>query len=277
MNYRLINKEVMDDTFEHCQNDLTLKESIKKSIAESKVVYSEDQITFTHTGTKPMTKVFVTHARTIEAAQKYKNEHVAVLNFANNHSVGGAPWSAGSQEECLCRVSTLYPCLFAQRNSFYQKHIDAFENGKLDYMGNDDLMYIPGVTVFKTDSDIPNMLKQNDWFEVDVIVCAAPQIGDNVYKQSKYYELMRKRIKRIYDIAEQNHVTHLVLGAFGCGAFRNNPHVVATIMADLLSDYSFEIVEFAIKSDENEYNENYQAFKSAMEGINYGRIHNQER
>ena len=144
-------------------------------------------------------------------------------------------------------------------------------------MGNDDLMYIPDVTVFKTDSDIPNMLKQKDWFPVDVIVCAAPQIGEHVYKQSEYFPLMRRRIKRIYDIAEQHHVTHFVLGAFGCGAFRNDPHDVATIMADLLPDYSFEIVEFDVKSDENEYNENYQAFEDPMEGINYGRIYNQER
>lgn len=56
---------------------------------------------------------------TFSAARKYlrngnEKKRVAVLNFANPHYAGGGvEHGAMAQEECLCRSSNLYPCLFA--------------------------------------------------------------------------------------------------------------------------------------------------------------------
>ena len=70
-----------------------------------------------------------------------------------------------------------------------------------------------------------------------------------------------QRAKHIMSVAAANKVDILVLGAFGCGAFANNPKVVARAFFDALEDYIsyFEIVEFAVYCRPYE-TENYQAF-----------------
>ena len=41
---------------------------------------------------------------------------------------------------------------------------------------NNDLIYTPGVTVFKSDTDMPEVLPEEEWYQVDVISCAAPRL-----------------------------------------------------------------------------------------------------
>ena len=77
-----------------------------------------------------------------------------------------------------------------------------------------------------------------------------------------------QRAKHILTVAIANKVDILVLGAFGCGAFENNPEVVARAFFDALEDYNccFDLVEFAVYCRPYE-TENYQAFyNSCYEG-----------
>ena len=57
-----------------------------------------------------------------------------------------------------------------------------------------------------------------------------------------------KRLRRILDVAaiEGNEV--VILGAFGCGAFLNNPEVVAQAARNVVGDYkyTFKTIEFAV-------------------------------
>lgn len=112
-------------------------------------------------------------------------------------------------------------------------------------MGNDDLIYVPDVVVFKSDESIPKLKNENDWFKTDVIVSAAPQLGWN-YDTKEYKKIMESRIKKILDIASKEKVQVLILGAFGCGAFHNPPEIVADVFNSLIRNYNFEIVEFAV-------------------------------
>ena len=57
---------------------------------------------------------------------------------------------------------------------------------------------------------------------------------------------MESRIKRILDVASVEKVQALILGAFGCGAFNNPPEIVADVFADMIRNYDFETVEFAV-------------------------------
>ena len=262
VDYRRINYEVMDDTYALCKNNEALKNAIDNSIKKEYIVYEDEEVALEPISAYKNIKIVVSKERTYEAAEKYKGKKICCLDFANNHSIGGGPWHAGAQEESMCRTSTLYPCLEAQRSSFYEKHILEFESRRIDSMGNNDLIYIPDVVVFKTDESIPKLKPETEWFKTDVIVAAAPQLW-GPYDEKRYKELMTSRIKRILDVAAKEKAEVLILGAFGCGAFHNPPEIVAEIFATLIKKYNFEIVEFAVFCRGNN-TANYDIFKEEL-------------
>ena len=249
------NKIIMDDTIKLCGNLNALKESIENSIKKEYIVFQEQDFDAGNIETNPDMKIIVSGKRTFEAAEAYKGKKICCIDFANNHSIGGSPWYANAQEEGLCRISTLYPCLFVKEKDFYEKHIDEYNSGKIDKLGSDDLIYIPEVTVFKTDDFEAKLKDEALWFNTDVIVCAAPVLVME-YDVQEYKKLMTKRIKRILDVAAKEKVEVLIAGAFGCGAFHNPPEIVSNIFAKLIHNYNFQTVEFAIycKRDTTNYN-----------------------
>ena len=248
INYCKINKEVMLDTKKHYESDPELQKAVKNSIRQQYMVAEEEDISVP-VATACNTKYVVSGKRSFEAAKAYKGKRVAVLNFANNHSIGGAPFSAGAQEESLCRCSTLLPCLEAMKSKFYDKHRRQYENGEIDFCGNDDLIYTPNVVVFKSDEltepIYPKMI--DDWYKVNIITSAAPEIGHHGLPEN-YEQMITSRIKKILDVAAREHNEVLILGAWGCGAFKNPIEIVARIFFSLLRNYDFEIVEFALSS-----------------------------
>ena len=82
-----------------------------------------------------------------------------------------------AQEECLCRSSNLYPCLFAPcaQAEYYQ-----FNRNRSDHLFTDRVVYTPDVVVFKDDQPVPQLLPREQWFRVDVLTCAAPYLGEPV-------------------------------------------------------------------------------------------------
>ena len=172
---------------------------------------------------------------------------IAVLNFANPHEPGGGvKRGAMAQEECLCRCSTLYNAL---AQPYFQKHYYQYHLQSCDYFFSDRLIYSPNITVFKSDDDIPQLLDTP--FHVDVITCAAPYIATPSYDPDKLLSIYKSRIKNILEVAMAKEVDCLILGAFGCGAFHNDPNLMAKAFADLLlqEHYNryFDKVIFAIK------------------------------
>ena len=105
-------------------------------------------------------------------------------------------------------------------------------------------------------------MDEKDWYDVDVITCAAPNLrerpsnrfnlgnGDRAVKVSdrKLLEIHKKRLTRILDVAALNGNEVVILGAFGCGAFQNKPEVVARAAKEAMADYlhAFKTIEFAV-------------------------------
>ena len=138
------------------------------------------------------------------------------------------------------------------KDSFYRKHQRQFEQGIINHVGNDDIIYTPDVIVFKSDERAeiiePKMLPLNDWYKVNIITCAAPELRYGPMPND-YETIITRRIKRILDVAAMERTEVLILGAWGCGAFKNPIEIVARVFFALLKNYNFEIVEFAIISD----------------------------
>lgn len=192
----------------------------------------------------------VNRSKTFEAAksiwERDAKGRIAVLNFASaTNPGGGVLWGSSAQEECLCRASTLYPVISSEKfkKPYYLKNAD--EPGTLY---NDGLIYSEGITVFKDDERIPNRLPKEEWFKLDVITCAAPNLRSGPIEGETLYKLHLSRARHILHVAASKEVDYLVLGAFGCGAFRNDPNIVSLAYRAALEEYAkyFNMVEFAI-------------------------------
>lgn len=249
------NYEIMTDTKYQYESNSELVEAIKSSIQRQYIVAHEENIDQPIVN-ESKTIYVCSGKRSFEAAKAYKGNKTAVLNFANNRSIGGNPFYANAQEEALCRCSTLLHCLEAMREPFYNKHKQQLMNGKIDYMGNDDLIYTPDVVVFKTDERtepiIPKMMDRNEWYKVDMITSAAPELFriDSI-PYDIYEAIISSRIKKILDVAAKEKVEALILGKWGCGAFMNDPKVVSKVFYTLLKNYDFGIVEFALATKDD--------------------------
>lgn len=263
---------IFQDTERMCKENARLKDAIRKSISNQKLILENDTIPeIDKKKYKELAQVIVTKKRSYEAASAYKNQKVCVHNFASaSNPGGGVTRGANAQEECLCRCSDLYFCLNTQEmwNGFYKPHRVA-----KNPIHNDDIIYTPDVVVFKTDTACPKLMEESDWYNVSVITCAAPNLrehpsnmfnsgdGDSAVKISdeELKIIHEKRLRRILDVAAMEGNEVVILGAFGCGAFSNNPTVVAQTAKNVIEEYkyTFKVIEFAVycsPRDERNYN-----------------------
>lgn len=209
------------------------------------------------------TSIDVCAGTTFDIARKYRSSgKIAVLNFANpEHPGGGVQLGAMAQEECLCRSSNLFACI--NDPNIFEDYYGYHRRLKSRFY-SDCLIYTKDVSVFKDDSIVPQMMPEAEWFAVDVITCAAPYLAKRRYTNTAaLLALLKKRVKNIFEAARDNSVDCLILGAFGCGAFKNPPLVVAEAFLQTIEEQhymrDFKIV-FAIKPT-CEYCPNLSAFR----------------
>ena len=275
---RAENVEVFKDTERLVNTNPKLKESVQASTDNQKLILEKDKLTVQDLNryTEDV-KVVVSKNRTYQAASAYKGMKVAVHNFASaSNPGGGVVRGANAQEECLCRCSGLYFNLNTKKmwDGFYAPH-----RASHNPLHNDDIIYTPEVTVFKTDTANPKLLPEKEWYNVDVITCAAPNLRErpsNSYNSGdgnrrtkvtdkELLSIHEKRLGRILDVAFIEGDEVVILGAFGCGAFMNNPEVVAMAAKNVIKDYqkAFKAIEFAIYCSPRD-ERNYKIFKRIL-------------
>lgn len=270
--------KVFEDTIDWISKDQDLSASIGPAKKCTEVYYEDDYPSFDVNNKKDM-KIVVTKHRSYEAAmllhKEYPEKKIAVMNFANAfHAGGGVTMGAGAQEESLCRTSTLYPLIYRRtlRDTFYRHHMD-LDTPK----ASDSLIYTEGVIICKSDEDLPKRLEKKDWVKVDVMTIAAPDlrassnryaslVGDGpCMNDAELFGYHVKRAIHMLTVAASKKADILVLGAFGCGAFKNSPSVVAKAYKIALSEFPevFDRIEFAVYCRPGEET-NYNAFRKAF-------------
>ena len=252
MNRNKLRKLAVEHTYTmHQLYQIEIEHSLKNSQIINKLNLTIDDSKRTYN-----TNIILEDIDTVKAIFKYIGDNTVVLNFASYTSPGGKFIDGSSaQEECLCHSSILYNILNEFKRRFYIPHKKTLNKG----LYTDELIYTPDV-----------LFVDEDYLTTcNVITCAAPNAG-----VSKQYhnisddvitETMTSRIDNILATALVNNNKCLILGAFGCGVFRNNPHTVASIFKTLLDNkYKnvFEKVIFAIPMVA--YNCNYETFKDVL-------------
>lgn len=175
---------------------------------------------------------------TLNASKKLLDEgyqNVVCLNFASAKNPGGG-FLTGSraQEESIARSSGLYPTI-KQMNEMYDYNRKNKTGFYSDYM-----IFSPKVPVFRHDNgyllDKPYSLS----------IITSPAVNAGIVRErekdkfNQIENVMYSRILKILAIAKAQKQEALVLGAFGCGVFGNNPVVVAKLFKEALKDSRFE-------------------------------------
>lgn len=195
-------------------------------------------------------EISVVNLDTVTAAFLENSGKIAVLNFASYKNPGGM-FLQGSiaQEEALCHESALYNILSSDRlaKEFYEPNRKRLNRA----LYHDNLLYTPAVP----------FIHNGAFRRLDVITCAAPNKGAaQKYKNVPDQEcddVMRMRIRSILIEAAEQEVDTLILGAYGCGVFKNDPKTVAQIFKEELANCPFKVV-FAVPGDK------YAIFKSVL-------------
>ena len=263
MNRKEQNIAVFEDTMDWIGHEPALTDSVKDSIAHTILYPARELLVLPEKSNSDKAKITVTPQRTFEAAHdlliRYPGCRTAVLNFASaTNPGGGVTRGSSAQEEALCRCSTLYPCLNTPEldKGYYQ-----FHRSQQDVRYTDACIYVPDIKIIKTDTDAPKRLTENKWQTVDVICCAAPNLREQPYNKmnpgqgrairvsnKELLGLHRQRARKILSVAATNNVDCLVLGAFGCGAFKNDPNIVAQAYRHILPEFDgyFCEIRFAV-------------------------------
>lgn len=189
---------------------------------------------------------------------------VAILNFASGKNPGGGFLrGAKAQEEDLARCSALYACLVEQRDYYDQNRA----SGSLLY--TDHLIYSPDVPFFR---DEQHALLERP-FALSIITVPAPNAGEALQRDEGSEQDIRAALERraamVLAAAGAHGHRCLVLGAWGCGVFRNDSVEVADVFALWLGHPrfrgAFSRVVFAVY-DRAADQPNYRAFRDRFAG-----------
>ena len=207
--------------------------SAKVSIPPAAALPSPHPVSFAETRTQ------VTNETTLGAARRFVSEGLRplALNFANGVSPGGGfLGGARAQEEVLCRSSALFQTLVG--DPMYDEHRRNSPAASTDWV-----IYSPDVPVFRSDEgtelEVP--------WPLSFLTCAAPYAPD--IGQPEAGNLLQQRIGRVLAVARAYGHRALVLGAWGCGAFANDPSRTAADFRNALEGEfagAFSDIVFAI-------------------------------
>jgi uncharacterized protein (TIGR02452 family) len=235
---------ISDQQYVYENEVIDLSAHLQKNLQSKRFIPPEELLKLPMHPHIDKSRIFVRNETTLMAARRFaeQDKKALVLNFANGTNVGGGfRLGARAQEETLCYASSLYQTL--KGDHFYKYH-------RFKRIVASEYAIVSHVIVFRDDQ---YQLIEKPW-QMDVVTSAAPIAihGFGVSKK-KGAALMDTRIERIYEIAASLGYQHLVLGAWGCGAFGNDPYAIAQLFRKHLegrfqgwfADVSFAIADWS--------------------------------
>ncbi len=205
---------------------------------------------------------------TLEAAfelhqhRKETEKPVLILNFANPHRPGGGIRSKpGTQEEHLC-VKTTVLCSLETEEAwpFYQANLDCGTQAQTD-----TVLLSPNTMVIRN----PDLSLREEPFPVAVMTVSAPIASRMEESELPYLEnILNRRIRGMLRAAAAEGYTRLVLGAWGCGNFGNDPELVARLFHDNLTGNFKEVTMAVFDNSEDQYR--YSCFEKYFESMEVG-------
>ena len=221
--------------------------------------------TVAQTGTSSyQTTICVQNCTTIAALLEAKTDcKIGILNFASAKNPGGGFQSgASAQEESLSRSSGLYATLTKDMTMYRHNRAQS------SFLYSDYMIYSPQVPFWMDDEgqrfDTPIL--------ADVITSPAPNLGamlqhDRRAEINQVELVLESRMEKVLALAQQQGINYLILGAWGCGVFRNDPAMVARLFQKTIQEKFagiFQEIVFAVY-DTSDKQVNFRAFETPFQ------------
>ncbi|MCH5196539.1 MAG: TIGR02452 family protein [Oscillospiraceae bacterium] len=169
---------------------------------------------------------------TVACILENAGKKIIALNFASaRHPGGGYLTGASAQEESLCRASGLYYTI-KDVHEYYEQNA---RHKLSDY--TDGMIYSENVPVVRDDSGV--LLKAP--VLCDFITSPAVNRGAARLPDSEVNAKMKQRIEKIITLAVSKAPDVVILGAFGCGVFRNRREDVLPLFEDAINSYGGDV------------------------------------
>ena len=214
---------------------------IRKSVDGTKC-YTSDMMTDLKHEPNPDMHVGTIALGTAQAASKLAQYggKTALLDFASFKNPGGGYLNGSfAQEEAICSESNLYNILSQMTDWYDENRSMRADDESSNALYADRGLYVPDVALTVNSRIV----------KCDVIVVAAPNWGAASKAgcdKAANDEALSSRIDLVLDMAEDNGVKSIVLGAFGCGVFGQDPKQVARMFKEKLANRPFANVVFAV-------------------------------
>lgn len=181
----------------------------------------------------------------------------AILNMASRQIPGGGvAYGMGAQEETIFRRSNLFHSLYRfvpyAEDYGVQKAKEQYPMYK-DFGG----IYSPNITIFREEEANGYRLMDNPRQVAFISVAAMnrPKLTKDMMIDESLIEGVKNKMRTILRIGLQHGHDSLVLGALGCGAYRNPPKHIAKLFHEVLAEQEFEnkyrYIVFAVLEDHN--------------------------
>lgn len=223
-------------------DDVDIGEAIRAAVAGTRLYVPDADHSVRVGSVGGAAVVEVTYESTLMAARRVSPDAACLVFASAKNPGGGFLGGAKAQEESIARSSALYPCLLSAPD-FY-----AFHRSQHDLRYSDRVIYSPNVPVFRDDKG--NLLDRP--YTTSFLTAAAPNLGAILRNQPEHAAdvsaVIARRARLVLHVAARHGHRELVLGAWGCGVFRNDPVVVADVFAVALQAVGgFDLVVFAVR------------------------------
>ena len=209
--------------------EVDIGEAMARAAAGTLTIGPDDRIP-TKSGVHA-TRVEVVNETSLEgaAALLEAGHRVAVLNFASAKNPGGGFLSGSqAQEESLARSSGLVRLI--ERSPMY-----AVNRAERDPFYTDHVIYTPEVPVFRTDAGTLLESTALVSFVTAPAVNAGVVAAQTPRRTAEIATVMQRRVERVLGVLADRSYPAVVLGAWGCGVFRNRPDVIAPLFMQALA------------------------------------------
>lgn len=228
-------------------------------VTNGTVFYSEEFNVHNVPCLKGKTIIEVTDKDCLQETLRLTREgyYPAVLNMASRRNPGGGVLKGSrAQEESIFRRTDIFKSLyqfapyagvFGVRKTENQYPLDPNYGG----------VYSPNVTLFRDpEKEGCGLLETTEYINViSVAAMNRPEINSYGRISSSLIDGVKNKLRTIFRIALRHRHDSVVLGAWGCGAYKNPPAHIAALFHEVLNEEEFKNkfrkIVFAIMEDHN--------------------------